>query len=105
MVAQTLLVSLLKAISYSKIIIELINLAYLSIFISTRIQSESKTLITELKRNRDYYGNGDIFVQKNIDLVNQYLVNMESYTIKDLKKVKNDRNFIVNIVKSERIST
>eukprot|EP00347_Sterkiella_histriomuscorum_P013672 403363815 len=75
--------------------------------IYTRIQSESKQLTTELRRNRDYYGNGDIFIQKNIDLVNQYLVSMDAYTTKDLKKVchfTQSHNQYYSVVKSKRLS-
>jgi hypothetical protein len=43
-------------------------------------------LTTDLRRNRDIYG--DIFAPRNIDLVTQYLVNMETYTMKDLKRVR-----------------
>jgi len=45
--------------------------------------------VSELRKNRDYYGKGqDVFMQKNVDLVNQYLVNMETYTMKDLKRLR-----------------
>jgi len=44
-------------------------------------------LTNELRKNRDYYGAGDIFTQKNIDLCNSYLTMMETYTIKEMKKV------------------
>jgi hypothetical protein len=54
---------------------------------STRILTESKQLTNELRRNRDYYGGGDIFTQRNIDLCNQYLAQMDAYTLKDIKRV------------------
>ena len=45
--------------------------------------------MSELRRNRDIYKKGqDMFIQRNVDLVNQYLVNMETYIMKDLKKVR-----------------
>lgn len=50
--------------------------------------TESKTLTNELRRNRDYYGQGDIFIKRNIDLCNNYLTSMDAYTTKDLKKVR-----------------
>lgn len=60
--------------------------------------TESKSLTTELKRNKENYGNGDIFTQRNIDLVNQYIASMEAYTAKDIRKViliiKKDRGVI-----------
>ena len=44
--------------------------------------------MSELRKNRDFNGKGqDIFMPKNVDLVNQYLVNMETYTMKDIKRV------------------
>lgn len=56
--------------------------------ISMKILDDSKRLTNELRKNRDYYGNGDIFTQRNIDLCNQYLAQTDSYTMKDLKKVR-----------------
>ena len=67
----------------------------LTVNYSTRVLNESKQLTNDLRRNRDYYGAGDIFTQRNIDLCNQYLQMMESYTVKDLKRVSDTiRSFL-----------
>ena len=67
----------------------------LTVKYSTRILNESKQLTNDLRRNRDYYGAGDIFTQKNIDLCNQYLNQMEMYTMKDLKRVSHLRGLFL----------
>lgn len=67
---------------------------------STRIITDSKQLTSELKKNRDRFGNGDIFMQKNIDLINNYLVNTETYLMKDVKKVSHP--CIINLTNSTK---
>lgn len=57
-------------------------------YYSNKILADSKQLTNDLKRNRDYYGNGDIFIQRNIDLCNQYLHSIDQYTLKDIKRVR-----------------
>jgi thiol-disulfide isomerase/thioredoxin len=44
---------------------------------SSQIQAQSKTLSTELKRNKAAAGD-DIFTQRNLDAVTRYLQSMEA---------------------------